>query len=958
MAAAELDRLFEAIRRTRDPELLATLFERTAPWLLHRARLLLRRASLAEDVVQDLFLHMLENGHGCEPGRPCLPYLLGMLHRRAARVRRQRARTLAQSLREAAAAADAPIDAAIGAEGRAAVRTAVDALPEPYREVVRRFVAQQSPSAIGRALGRTPNSVRVQLHRGLRLLRSTLPPSLLALLWTGAARPVAAQTSPRGRVLGVAALATVALVPWLGSATARFGPPAAATAAAADLQPAAAAPAAALAGTNAAPVRADVAPAGTGALVLELRHADGSPAAAVGVLAHRAGRDPDFGAVSAVSGADGRVVLRDLPTGPTSVSIDRGVQLDCSVPAATSAPQVVSLPAGVDVSGVVRDPSGLPSEGAGVWLCRDPRCPTEGDVVAHTGPDGRFVLRGVPQAALLGAVRAGSVPSLLHPIDAATCDAELVLGGVGARLTGHVLDRSGGPVAGAVVRVARHPRANFHLANGRELAHVHPCAIVRTDANGAFAAADLPAGPMQVLVRAPRHRTEIGSLALASGTEHRIELRLQPGTELDGEVRDEDGAAIAGARVLARGAVRSAWASVCTAPDGSFALAGLDPGRVLLDVDAPGFVPTSMPVARGARRVAVVLLAEARVVLRLQDATGAAASPGEWDLAACIGGAGRTSAPKPLAPIGDGFVAAGEASAGPFAVRRRGAQVWLRVEPAAGDATLLRIPAAADRVGSLVLSVPGTTPAQRRSLLLVLERDGLVQPIAPADPTADLLEFGGIATGDNRAVLYSRTGLLPAIDLGVVAVPRAPLSVAVPEYGWLRYRLQRSDREPVLQCLAFVTDQRGMQVPLSGADGRVALAAGRYQLLASSLSFPTVGHAFEVASAQETVVDLQLSPGAVRHVAFRLPPEADPQRCRARVRSTADLAGEREAGLPAADRGFDTTADGLCYTTVVLGEGDYLLDVQCGDRAFRSRFGVAGEDGVAHPIEVELCAAR
>ena len=50
MPAAELDHLFEAIRRTRDPELLATLFERTAPWLLHRARLLLRRANLAEDV--------------------------------------------------------------------------------------------------------------------------------------------------------------------------------------------------------------------------------------------------------------------------------------------------------------------------------------------------------------------------------------------------------------------------------------------------------------------------------------------------------------------------------------------------------------------------------------------------------------------------------------------------------------------------------------------------------------------------------------------------------------------------------------------------------------------------------------------------------------------------------------------------------------------------------------------
>jgi hypothetical protein len=170
----------------------------------------------------------------------------------------------------------------------------------------------------------------------------------------------------------------------------------------------------------------------------------------------------------------------------------------------------------------------------------------------------------------------------------------------------------------------------------------------------------------------------------------------------------------------------------------------------------------------------------------------------------------------------------------------------------------------------------------------------------------------------------------------------------------LRYRLQRTDREPVLQCQSHVTDQRGMQVPLLGADGRVALAVGRYQLLASSLSFPTVGHAFEVAAAQETVVDLELSPGKVRHVAFRLPPETDPQQCSARVRPTDDRPREGEQGFLPAGRGFDTTADGLCYTTLVLGDGEYHLDVQCGSRAFRSRFGIAGEDGVAAPIEVEL----
>ncbi|HEU4417808.1 MAG TPA: sigma-70 family RNA polymerase sigma factor, partial [Planctomycetota bacterium] len=395
MAAAELDRLFADIRRTRDPELLATLFERTAPWLLHRARLVLRRANLAEDVVQDLFLGLLENGHGCEPGRPCLPYLIGMLHRRAARVRRQETRTLAQSLRDASGSEHGPVDAAIGAEGRVVVRHAIDSLPEPYREVVRRFLAQQSPAQIGRELGRTPNAVRVQLHRGLRLLRSTLPPGLVVLLWAELSQPLPAQAAPRRLLqLGAAAtLAVAALATWVGITAKGVDAVNASAVAAAGPASAAAKPGGSLDETAAQAGRTEVATAGDAALVLELRHADGTPAAAVGVLAHPAGRDPDFGATWVVSETDGRVFLRGLPAGPIAVLIDRGLQLCCPVPGATSTPQVVTLPAGVDVAGIVRDARGQPAAGAGIWLCRDPRCASEGRVVAHAGDDGRFVLR-------------------------------------------------------------------------------------------------------------------------------------------------------------------------------------------------------------------------------------------------------------------------------------------------------------------------------------------------------------------------------------------------------------------------------------------------------------------------------------------------------------------------------------------------------------------------------------
>src|SRR5690606_24291909 len=96
---------------------------------------------------------------------------------------------------------------------------------------------------------------------------------------------------------------------------------------------------------------------------------------------------------------------------------------------------------------------------------------------------------------------------------------------------GRVLDRDGAPVAGAVVRVGRHPRANFELPGGRALAHVHPCAVVHTDAAGAFHLADLPPGTLQVLVRAPRHRTALAPVVLTAGAERHVALHLLPGVD-------------------------------------------------------------------------------------------------------------------------------------------------------------------------------------------------------------------------------------------------------------------------------------------------------------------------------------------------------------------------------------------------------------------------------------------
>src|SRR5262249_50698424 len=91
-AAGQIDHAFAAFRRDGDTDALARVFVGVAPRLLRRARRMLGDANAAEDVVQELFLSLLHGENGYDPRRPCMPFLLGALHRHAARWRRRRAR--------------------------------------------------------------------------------------------------------------------------------------------------------------------------------------------------------------------------------------------------------------------------------------------------------------------------------------------------------------------------------------------------------------------------------------------------------------------------------------------------------------------------------------------------------------------------------------------------------------------------------------------------------------------------------------------------------------------------------------------------------------------------------------------------------------------------------------------------------------------------------------------------
>ena len=197
MDPSELDRHFRTFQRQRDPAALAAVFDAAAPRLLLVAMHLVRDAATAEDLVQTVFLQVLRDADRCEPGRPVLPWLLGMVEHRAIDARRlayrRRERAGPEVVGSAHGVADAagtPPDLAADAEGRERVAEALAGMPRDYRDVLTlRLVHGLAAVDIAHSLGLSPATVRMRASRGLKLLRAALPrglatPGLLA--WLGA----------------------------------------------------------------------------------------------------------------------------------------------------------------------------------------------------------------------------------------------------------------------------------------------------------------------------------------------------------------------------------------------------------------------------------------------------------------------------------------------------------------------------------------------------------------------------------------------------------------------------------------------------------------------------------------------------------------------------------------------------------------------------------------------------
>jgi RNA polymerase sigma-70 factor (ECF subfamily) len=193
----------------RDADALGRVFDATGGKLLLLAAHLTRSGAHAQDLVQATFLAAMARGASWDRQRPLWPWLAAILHNELRMQmrdgRRRREVDLDLAADEPDLAAD-PSSVASSQEVLAKVLAAIDAMPLPYRQVLRlRLVHGLRPVEIARSLEVPVGTVRAQLHRGLEQLRGALPAGvagMLAALFVGDAALLA---QVRERVLAHAA---------------------------------------------------------------------------------------------------------------------------------------------------------------------------------------------------------------------------------------------------------------------------------------------------------------------------------------------------------------------------------------------------------------------------------------------------------------------------------------------------------------------------------------------------------------------------------------------------------------------------------------------------------------------------------------------------------------------------------------------------------------------------------
>ena len=178
MSEDEIQDLVERARRG-DTAAVGALYDAFAPRVYRFFRFRVSADESAEDLMQKVFLKMIEQLPKYEPrGVPFAAWLFRVARNTwIDQGRSYRATVPLDELASRAAESGDPEALAQASLDGELIRDAVAALPEDQREVIAcRFFAGLTPRETAHLMGRSEGSVRVLQHRALAGLRRRLPP--------------------------------------------------------------------------------------------------------------------------------------------------------------------------------------------------------------------------------------------------------------------------------------------------------------------------------------------------------------------------------------------------------------------------------------------------------------------------------------------------------------------------------------------------------------------------------------------------------------------------------------------------------------------------------------------------------------------------------------------------------------------------------------------------------------
>ncbi|MBA3393671.1 MAG: carboxypeptidase regulatory-like domain-containing protein [Deltaproteobacteria bacterium] len=247
-----------------------------------------------------------------------------------------------------------------------------------------------------------------------------------------------------------------------------------------------------------------------------------------------------------------------------------------------------------------------------------------------TASDGSFEIIGVrPATYMLFAVGEGAVPDIgknVEVVDKDVTDVVIELA-IGATLTGRVEP----PLAGAAISIEL--EGDIGLGNMFDAAKtflVHG----KSDGGGAFVLQNVPAGKFRIVAKAPEGQTGTLPVTITDADQNGLVVKLEARASISGRVIDTSGAAVNAARVSVRSATpdktfkisfSGGGQSATTAPDGSFRVVGIEPGKVKVRAgadrdeqiesmryDKPGKATVELDLVAGSEKTGITLTVEAR----------------------------------------------------------------------------------------------------------------------------------------------------------------------------------------------------------------------------------------------------------------------------------------------------------------------------------------------------------